>query len=239
MQQRSTADERTATVSDGRLTIGLDLADSFTQVCMVDSEGTVVGEERVRTTTSALQRRFSTLTPARVVLETGTHSPWVSRVLAQLGHEVIVANARQVQLIGRSYRKNDRTDAEQLARLGRLDPSLLAPIHHRGIEAQEALALVRGRDALVRSRTQLINHVRGAVKAWGARLPRTTAPAFHHKVADHIPAPLLPALQPLVEVIGELLHASVATTTRSRRCVPATWKRKRCARSSVSVHSPH
>jgi transposase len=138
------------------------------------------------------------------VLEVGTHSPWVSRLLAQLGHEVIVANARRVRLIGHSHRKDDRTDAAQLARLGRMDPSLLAPIRHRGLEAHEALAVVRGRDALIRSRTQLINHVRGAVKAWGAKLPRTTAPAFHHKAADQIPEPLQPALQPLLEVIGEL-----------------------------------
>lgn len=204
MQQLSTQSEGAPAASQGRLTIGLDLADAFTQVCIVDGAGTVIAEERVRTTTSDLQRRFSGLPPARVVLEVGTHSPWVSRLLAQLGHEVIVANARRVRLIGHSHHKNDRTDAAQLARLGRVDPSLLAPIHHRGIEAHEALAVVRGRDTLVRSRTQLINHVRGAVKAWGARLPRTTAHAFHHKVSAHIPEPLRPALQPLLEVIGEL-----------------------------------
>src|SRR5258708_11966193 len=161
MQKRSTDGETAATVGGGTLTVGLDVADRFTQLCIVDSEGAVVVEERVRTTTSDLQRRFATLPPTRVVLEAGTHSPWISRLFAQLGHEVIVANARQVQLISHSYRKSDRADAEQLARLGRVDPGLLAPIRHRGLEAQEALALVRSRDALIRSRTQLINHVRG------------------------------------------------------------------------------
>jgi transposase len=217
MQQRNTGSEVVVAANEARLTIGLDLADSFTQICIVDAAGTVIAEERVRTTTSDFQRRFSGLPRTRVVLEVGTHSPWVSRLLTQLGHEVIVANARRVRLIGHSHRKNDRTDAAQLARLGRMDPSLLAPIHHRGIEAHEALAVVRGRDALIRSRTQLVNHVRGAVKAWGARLPRTTAHAFHHKVSAHIPEPLRPALQPLLEVIGELTTRIGAADREVRR----------------------
>jgi transposase len=202
MQQDSA---QSAASTDGcTLTAGLDLSDSFTQCCIIDADGTVIEEGRVRTTTSALQRRFSVLPPSRVVLEAGTHSPWVSRLLTQLGHEVIVANVRQVALIGRNDRKDDRSDAERLARLGRVDPRLLAPIRHRGPEAQQALAVLRSRDALVRSRTLLINHVRGAVKAWGVQLPRSTAPAFHHRAADHIPEPLRAALQPLLEVIGQL-----------------------------------
>ena len=131
-------------------------------------------------------------------------SPWLSRLLAQLGHEVIVANARQVALTARSHRKDDRVDAEQLARLGRLDPRLLAPVHHRGEQAHQDLAVVRSRDVLVRARTQLINHVRGAVKAWGGTLPRASASAFHRKAAEHIPAEPRVALLPLLEVIGEL-----------------------------------
>jgi transposase len=98
-------------------------------------------------------------------MEVGTHSPWVSRLLTALGHEVVVANPRRVRLIAESDHKHDRADAEQLARLGRLDPQLLSPIQHRGIEAQEDLALLRSRDSLVAARTTLINHVRGVVKS--------------------------------------------------------------------------
>jgi transposase len=196
------------------VTIGLDISDSYTQCCVLNGDGVVVAEEGIRTTSAELQRRFSTQATARVVLEVGAHSPWVSRLLAQLGHEVIVANPRQVQLIARSHRKSDRADAAQLARLGRMDPSLLSPIRHRGIEAHEALAVVRSRDVLVRSRTRLINHVRGAVKSWGARLPRTTAPAFHRKAAEAILEALQPALSPVLEMIGELTARIAAADAR-------------------------
>ena len=124
--------------------------------------------------------------------------------MVDLGHEVIVANPRRVTLIARSQRKTDRLDAAWLARLGRFDPQLLAPIRHRSEESQHHLAVVRARDALVRSRTLLINHVRGAVKACGAALPSCTARAFHSKVAEHIAAGLRLALLPLVETVGEL-----------------------------------
>jgi transposase len=187
-----------------KLTIGLDLGDRFTQLCAVDVHGQVMATDRLRTTPAALERRFGGLPRCRLVLEVGTHSPWVSRLLEQLGHEVLVANARQVRLIYGSDRKSDRVDAETLARLGRLDPALLKPIRHRGAEAQADLAQLRARDALVRTRTLLINHVRGAVKAWGARLPASSAPAFVMKAAPGVPRDLRDALGPLLELIATL-----------------------------------
>jgi transposase len=186
------------------LTVGLDLGDAYSSLCVLDQEGEIVEEGRVRTTSSALQRRFQGLTPSRVVLEVGTHSPWVSRLVAALGHEVIVANARAVRLIAESDRKRDRTDAERLARLGRLDPCLLAPIRHRGQKAQEDLAFIRSRASLVRARTALINHVRGAAKSYGGRLPACSAPAFPRKVVTSLPEGLRPALLPHFENIGQL-----------------------------------
>ena len=186
------------------LTIGLDVSDTHTSLCMVDEEGNVIEEGRVRTTTPALEQRFSVLPSCRIVLEVGTHSPWMSRLLADLGHEVIVANPRRVRLIAENDRKRDRTDAELLARLGRVDPGLLRPIQHRGSEAQQDLALLRARDALVRARTNLINHVRGAVKATGSRLPACSAASFHRKAAAHLPAPLQLTLLPIISLIAEL-----------------------------------
>jgi transposase len=97
---------------------------------------------------------------------------WVSRLLKECGHEVLVANARKVRLIYASKRKRDEIDAENLARLARLDPKLLYPLNHRGEDSQAHLALIRSRRALVSCRTQLVNHVRGAVKSFGARLPK-------------------------------------------------------------------
>jgi transposase len=138
------------------------------------------------------------------VIETGTHSPWVSRLLEALGHEVIVANARRVALISKNKKKNDREDCEILARLGRADPELLAPIEHRTEDSQVDLAVLRARSAAVRSRTQLINSARGLAKAIGERLPRCTASTFHKKVASQIPDKLRPALDPLLKLIEQL-----------------------------------
>ena len=185
-------------------TIGLDVGDRYTYIHALDAGGEVVRERRVRTTALALGGALGDLPPARAVLEAGPRSPWLSRLVAGFGHEVVVANPRQVALIARNQRKTDRLDAEWLARLGRFDPELLAPIRHRSEQSQHDLAVVRARDALVRSRTLLINHVRGAVKACGAALPSCTARAFHRKAAEHLPAGLRAALLPLVETIGEL-----------------------------------
>ncbi|MGH2372011.1 MAG: IS110 family transposase, partial [bacterium] len=116
----------------------------------------------------------------------------------------LVANARQLRLIYGSDRKSDRVDAETLARLGRLDPALLKPIRHRSTEAQADLAQLRARDALVRTRTLLINHVRGAVKAWGGRLLACSAPACGSKAGPGVPHELRAALGPLLELIARL-----------------------------------
>ena len=116
----------------------------------------------------------------------------------------LVANARRVRLIAQSDSKSDRADAETLARLGRLDPALLKPIRHRGVEAQLDLSLIRARDALVQARTQLVNHVRGAVKSVGGRLPKCSTESFPTKVRGEIPEALRPALGPVLELIAAI-----------------------------------
>jgi len=140
----------------------------------------------------------------RIAIETGTHSPWVSRLLEGCGHEVLVANARKLRLIYSNKRKTDEVDAENLARLARLDPKLLYPLRHRGEGSQAHMALIRSRQALVDCRTQLVNHVRGAVKSFGARLSKCPARSFHKRAQEHIPEALLPALEPLLEQIASL-----------------------------------
>ena len=194
-------------------TIGIDVGHTWSQICVVDASGAVVEEARVRTTTRAVQCRFATLTGSRVVLEVGTHSPWLSRLLAKLGHEAIVANPGRVRLIAASDRKHDCADAERLARLGRIDPALLAPIRHRGAQAQRDLAVIR-RHSLVRARTSLINHVRQAVKSQGGRLPACAAAAFTRKVGDSMPAALTPLLAPHLTVIADL-SAQIAQADRA------------------------
>ena len=107
-----------------KLTIGLDLGDRSSWYCVLDEAGEVVLEQKVATTPKAMKEVFGGMPRSRLALETGTHSPWVSRILSELGHEVIVAHARNVRLIGESRKKDDRLDAQTLARLARIDPKL-------------------------------------------------------------------------------------------------------------------
>jgi transposase len=188
-----------------KMTAGLDLGDKHSSLCLIDTgSGEVIEEGRLRTTPEAIRRRFASERPLRIAVETGTHSPWVSRLLEECGHEVLVANARRLRLIYSNKRKTDEIDAENLARLARLDPKLLYPVKHRGEESQAHMALIRSRQALVDCRTQLVNHVRGAVKSFGHRLPKCPARSFHKRAKEHIPEALLPALEPLLEQIASL-----------------------------------
>jgi transposase len=188
-----------------KMTAGLDLGDKYSYLCLIDTEsGEVIEEGRLRTTPEVLRYRFASEHSLRIAIEAGTHSPWVSRVLEECGHEVLVADARKVRLIYANKRKTDELDAENLARLARLDAKLLYPLKHRGEDSQAHLALIRSRQALVSARTQLVNHVRGAVKSFGARLPKCPAVGFHKKAAAHIPEALWSALGPILETIGSL-----------------------------------
>jgi transposase len=188
-----------------KMTAGLDLGDKYSYLCLIDTDsGEVLEEGRLRTTPETFRRRFASEQPMRIAIEAGTHSPWASRVLEECGHEVLVANARKLRLIYSNKRKTDEIDAENLARLARLDPKLLYPLKHRGEESQADMAIIRSRQALVDCRTQLVNHVRGAVKSFGGRLPKGPSRSFHNKAAEHIPEALRLALEPILEQIGSL-----------------------------------
>ena len=128
----------------------------------------------------------------------------MSELLKQQGHQVIVANARQLPLIYASGRKDDIADAEKLARLGRADVRLLKPITHRGAVAHADLSVLKARDALVRARVDLINAVRGMVKAAGERVPKCSSEGFATRARDTLPDALRPALVPLVDSIAEI-----------------------------------
>jgi transposase len=185
-------------------TLGLDLSDRTAHFALLDVDGEVVERGVVGMTRERLQERFATLPSCRVVLEVSTHSPWVSVLFRQLGHAVIVANARAVTAISRNPRKSDRVDAETLARLGRVDPELLHPVRHRGEAAQHDMTMLRARDALVRARTLLINNARGLVKTVGARLPKCDASVFHRHAREAVPQEMSAALEPLLDTIATL-----------------------------------
>jgi len=187
-----------------KLTIGLDLGDRSSWYCVLSETGEVVLEQRLGTTRKAIEEVFGGIPRSRVALETGMHSPWVSRLLSEFGHEVIVAHARNVRLIGESQKKDDRLDAQTLARLARIDPQLLCPVKHRSAQAQADLMVIRARAGLVRARTALVNTVRGLAKSYGERLRGCNVRNMNREKADALSPELQSALQPLLAGIESL-----------------------------------
>lgn len=193
------------------ITVGLDMGDKIHSICVLDAAGKVAKRGEVGNTAVAIRKRFGRMKPCLVAMEAGTHSGWASRVLEELGHEVLVGNPRKLRAIWASERKDDVRDAEMLARIARFDPQLLHPIRHRSQEAQCDLAVIKARDELVKVRTALIAHVRGLVKSVGERLPKCSPECFHLRATEAMPAELVPALEPVVKSIEEL-------TVRIRHC---------------------
>ena len=195
---------RSDTVWFPKITIGLDLGDRKSHTCEVDAESRVIRTATVPTTRSEVEAYFGARERCRVVMEAGTHSPWISRQIEELGHEVIVANPSELYAGRRRKRRNDRTDAEFLARQGRADIRLLHPVQHRSAEAQAHLELIRARDQMVRVRTKLINHVRGAVKSIGGRVTICSAEVFPARAAEQIPQEMRLVLEPMLAVITDV-----------------------------------
>ena len=189
---------------DYQAVVGMDVGDRKTHYCVLDLKGELVLEGAVATRETSLRMQFGGKARMRIALEAGAHSPWMSRLLMELGHEVIVANPRKLRMISESDSKNDPADARLLARLAHVGPELLSPIRQRSQKSQVDLALVRARDVAVQSRTKIINAVRGIVKSTGIRLPKSSTLTFARKAKEACPEVLKPALLPLLRVIEEL-----------------------------------
>src|SRR5882724_4397359 len=189
----TTAVREAKNFSEQKLTIGLDLGDRSSWYCVLDEAGVILLEQRLSTTPKAMGEVFDGMPRSRIALETGMHSPWVSRVLNELGHEVIVAQARKVRLIGESRKKDDRMDAQTLARLARIDPQLLCPVKHRSARA-----------GLVRARTALVNTARGLAKSYGERLRGCNVRNMNPEKAEGLSPELQTALEPLLAAIESL-----------------------------------
>lgn len=187
-----------------KTTIGIDLGDRWGHYCIVDRKGVVVEEGRVKMTRKEVAVHFQRLPAARIAMEAGTHSGWVSRLLEGFGHEVLVANVCDMPSISHSNKKSDVVDAEKLARYARVDPRLLSPIHHRTEEAQHDLVLIRVRERFIAARTMLINAARGIVKTLGYRLPTCGADFFAKRCRIHLPTTVAEILTPLLNQVASL-----------------------------------
>lgn len=200
--------KRTTVRKQKSITIGMDLGDKTSRYCVLDENGEVLLERSTSTTKKGMGQAFGAMQRCRIAMEVGTHSAWVSRLLKQLGHEVIVANARQVKLITTSSRKDDRLDAQTLARLARVDPRLLRPIQHRSEKAQQDLMVIRVRASLVEVRTALVNSARGLAKSVGERLAKCDTDNLAVEHLEPFPAVVKETLKPLLEQV-EVLTAQI------------------------------
>ena len=165
--------------------IGLDLGTKLSHLTVLTPEGEVMEEAVIRTTRVQIRRWLSVQPRSSVCLEVGSVSPWVSRLLTELGHEVIACNPRRLKIIAESTLKTDRLDAETLARLGRLgqmDPTLLARVQHRSEETQLGRSLLRVRRCLMRSRVHCVTTARGLARSLGHPLPACKPETFGARV---------------------------------------------------------
>jgi transposase len=193
-----------ATVVPSGFTLGLDLGDRSHHACVLDATGQVVRDGALTNTRPALAKLMAEFPCATVAMEAGTHSPWISRYLTELGAKVLVANPRKLHAISRNERKCDQRDAQMLARLARVDPALLYPIEHGSAQAQHDLLGLKLRDALVRTRVNLINTVRFTLKSLGYLVRNPSSESFHKTVLADVPADCLPVVQPLLTVLAQV-----------------------------------
>jgi transposase len=217
----------------GGFTLGLDLGDRQPHVCVLDAAGQMVREAALPNTRPALAQLLGAFPHATVALEAGTHSPWISRFLTGLGATVLVANPRKLHAISRSERKCDRRDAQMLARLARADPALLHPIQHGTAQAQHDLLGLKLRDALVRTRVNLINAVRFTLKSLGHSVRNPSSESFHKTVLADVAADCLPVVQPLLTVLAHVTEQIKTMerdlVQRGKKDYPATQRLQQIA----------
>ena len=204
------------------------MGDKKHELCMLNQEAEVISRRTISNTEVSLRKYFTKIEPSVVALEAGTHSAWVSRLLSELGHEVLVGNPRKLRVIWDSVEKDDQRDAEMLARIARFDHKLLSPIKHRGPQAQRDLGVIKARDGLVRARTRLISQVRSMVKSTGKRIGSCSADHFGKRAAKELPEELKISLMPLIEVIINLSekigHYDDQITRLSEQDYPETMR---------------
>lgn len=216
------------------VTMGMDLGDRSTTFFRIDdATGEILAEGKVPTTPTDFRALLEDLPRLRLVFETGSQSSWVNRLGEELGHEVIVAHARELHMIHGSHRKSDRRDAQMLARFGRVDPQLLCPVRLRGLEPQQDLTILRARDVLVRSRTMLVLHVRGTLKIFGVTAPKCSTECFARKVVEFVPEELRETLDCVLECISmqtkKIGEMDLAVERMCREKYPATQRLRQVA----------
>ncbi len=198
--------------------VGIDVHQKSSQVCELSEEGVILETSQIPSTESAYLRWFQNRETMRIVIECGGSSRWVFRLLREMGHEVLVVNPRRVRLIAESSLKTDKIDAEVLARLSCFGRGLLRPVYQRGDEASILQTRLRVRSTLVRSRTTMINSIRGVLRSYGYRIPGRAISRFSIGYASlELPSELRRALDPLYATVVELtMRIDILTKSLSK-----------------------
>jgi transposase len=186
------------------ITIGLDLGDKKHAICVLNQAGKIIDERSITNHRESIRRLSLKYPGSRIAMEVGMHSPWISRMLRELGHEVLVANPRKVRAIYTNTRKSDQNDARMIARIARFDPELLHPVEHGTEQCQRDLLQVKLRDNLVRQRVDIISSIRFTLKSLGVRISSPSPDCFARKcraALAHADAALLAMCEPSIQAI--------------------------------------
>lgn len=190
--------------------IGIDLGDKRHAVCITDEHGTIQREFFIGNRRTRLADLAKDHPGALLAMEVGTHSPWISRLMAAEGLEVLVANARNLRAIYANDRKCDELDARMLAKLARVDPELLSPVRHGSEASQTTQLAIKLRDTLVRRRVDIVVAVRSTLKSLGTRLPQGSTESFARRAGEALAqhpqfaGSVGPALQALESINSEI-----------------------------------
>jgi transposase len=207
--------------------VGIDLGDKVSHFAVLDKGKAFLEEGKLATTQEGFRRQFGHWKPSRIAVEAGTHSRWVEPLLSGMGHEVIVANPRQLKALTQSTKKNDAEDARKLALYARADVGILQPVHQRSQEAQMELLKLQTREAVVRVRAHLTSTVRGLVKGFGNRVRPCSTQGFVEVARESLPESLRTILQPVLDVIElatELIRQADQQVARMVKEHPVAWR---------------
>jgi transposase len=180
--------------------VGIDIGDKYLQVCEIDADDVVTGGRFV-STESKLREQFEGRERRRIIVEMGSSTRWIAELLRSLGHEVLIVDPRRIKLISGSLYKDDKVDALTLALLGTEAPRLLKTVPLRDLEHQKALTLVRARACAVTGRTRVINSLRGMLKPYGYRIPKSATSTLVSWLNETLDAEILPLIQPLLGLL--------------------------------------
>jgi len=184
--------------------IGIDIGNKLNFICVLNREGKELFVGSIPNTKEAMLEYFDSIEKSSVVLEVCSHSPWISKLLVSIGHDVFICNPRKLSSVTQNIKKSDEEDCQMLAKLLLTGKHLLSPVHHAKEDAMRDFLLIKSRRSLVKCRTILINNSRGVVKAFGERIsPNLSPDAFHKYAGASLKKETYEKIKDLIVVVGK------------------------------------